>query len=170
MVFDGSTTDPMQCAFRDSLIAFMAALSQAQAEATIRITAEPAATEEGVTLDDFLAYMPSHTYIFMPTREMWPAKSVNARIAPIPLLDADAEPVTDDGKPRKMAASAWLDRNKPVEQMTWAPGQPELIRRTDAMMEWRLSVSHSPASIRTTTSRVPGLPRERRDRRGSSGS
>jgi putative DNA-invertase from lambdoid prophage Rac len=34
MVFDGSTTDPMQCAVRDSLIAFMAALSQAQAEAT----------------------------------------------------------------------------------------------------------------------------------------
>jgi putative DNA-invertase from lambdoid prophage Rac len=32
--FDGSTTDPMQCAVRDSLIAFMAALSQAQAEAT----------------------------------------------------------------------------------------------------------------------------------------
>ena len=34
MVFDGSTTDPMQLAVRDSLIAFMAALSQAQAEAT----------------------------------------------------------------------------------------------------------------------------------------
>jgi len=34
MVFDGSTTDPMQCAVRDSLIAFMAATAQAQAEAT----------------------------------------------------------------------------------------------------------------------------------------
>lgn len=33
MVFDGSTKDPMQQAVRDSLIAFMAALSQAQAEA-----------------------------------------------------------------------------------------------------------------------------------------
>jgi hypothetical protein len=91
--------------------------------------AEPAATEEGVSLDDFLAYMPSHTYIFMPTREMWPAKSVNARIAPIPITDASGEPVTDDeGKPKKMTAAAWLDRNKPVEQMTWAPGMPELIR------------------------------------------
>lgn len=33
MVFDGSTRDPMQQAVRDALIAFMAALSQAQAEA-----------------------------------------------------------------------------------------------------------------------------------------
>ncbi|WP_304618677.1 recombinase family protein [Paracoccus sediminilitoris] len=33
MVFDGSTKDPMRQAVRDALIAFMAALSQAQAEA-----------------------------------------------------------------------------------------------------------------------------------------
>ena len=34
MIFDGSTTDPIQMAVRDSLIAFMAATAQAQAEAT----------------------------------------------------------------------------------------------------------------------------------------
>lgn len=34
MVFDGSTEDPIQKAVRDSLIAFMAATAQAQAEAT----------------------------------------------------------------------------------------------------------------------------------------
>jgi len=35
MTFDGATTDPMQCAVRDALIAFMAATAQrAQAEAT----------------------------------------------------------------------------------------------------------------------------------------
>ncbi|MDV7210776.1 recombinase family protein [Azotobacter beijerinckii] len=34
MTFDGSTTDPMQQAVRDSLIAFMAATAQAQAEAS----------------------------------------------------------------------------------------------------------------------------------------
>jgi DNA invertase Pin-like site-specific DNA recombinase len=34
MTFDGSTTDPMQPAVRDALIAFMAATAQAQAEAT----------------------------------------------------------------------------------------------------------------------------------------
>lgn len=34
MTFDGSTTDPVQQAVRDALIAFMAATAQAQAEAT----------------------------------------------------------------------------------------------------------------------------------------
>ena len=34
MVFDGATTDPMQQAIRDALIAFMAATAQAQAELT----------------------------------------------------------------------------------------------------------------------------------------
>ena len=34
MTFDGSTANPMQCAVRDALIAFMAATAQAQAEAT----------------------------------------------------------------------------------------------------------------------------------------
>jgi putative DNA-invertase from lambdoid prophage Rac len=33
MTFDGNTTEPMQCAVRDALIAFMAATAQAQAEA-----------------------------------------------------------------------------------------------------------------------------------------
>jgi DNA invertase Pin-like site-specific DNA recombinase len=34
MTFDGSTANPMQCAVRDALIAFMAANAQAQVEAT----------------------------------------------------------------------------------------------------------------------------------------
>jgi hypothetical protein len=44
---------------------------------------------------------------------MWPASSVNTRI-----------PRISD----KVSNSAWLDRNHPVEQMTWAPGEPTLIR------------------------------------------
>jgi putative DNA-invertase from lambdoid prophage Rac len=34
MTFDGSTKDPIQCAVRDALTAFMAATAQAEAEAT----------------------------------------------------------------------------------------------------------------------------------------
>jgi hypothetical protein len=76
--------------------------------------AEAAASEpEGVTLKDFVAYMPGHSYICTLTREMWPAASVNARI----------------GNPAKdVTANAWLDKNSPVEQMTWAPGEPMLIK------------------------------------------
>jgi len=73
---------------------------------------EPDEAEACTTLADFVAYMPQHSYIFKPSGEMWPAGSVNARIPPI----------------GKTSASAWLDKNSAVEQMTWAPGEPQLIR------------------------------------------
>ena len=44
-------------------------------------------TDDGVSLEDFCAYMPMHSYIFKPTRDLWPASSVNSRIAPVPLLE-----------------------------------------------------------------------------------
>jgi hypothetical protein len=74
----------------------------------------------GVSLGDFYAYMPTHAYIFTPCRAMWPAGSVNARIAPI--LDKGRS-----GKEEVIKASTWLDRYQSVEQMTWAPGMPMII-------------------------------------------
>jgi Family of unknown function (DUF5906) len=71
--------------------------------------AEP--TEEAVTAADFYAYMPMHQYLFVPSRELWPAASVNAR-------------VTMEGK---VKAADWLDEHRHVEQMTWAPGEPLVI-------------------------------------------
>lgn len=89
---------------------------------------EDGSAAAGVTLDSFRAYMPTHSYIFAPTGEMWPATSVNARIPPVPLLNRNGEPILDkDGKPRTQKANAWLDDNRAVEQMTWAPGLPQLI-------------------------------------------
>jgi hypothetical protein len=61
--------------------------------------------------EDFYAYMLEHKYIFIPARQIWPASSVDARVPPI----------------SKIKASTWLDRHRPVEQMTWAPGEPDLI-------------------------------------------
>src|SRR5262249_53088114 len=88
-----------------------------------------AAQPDEVRLEDFVAYMPMHNYIFTPTREPWPASSVNARIPALILRDANGAALLDDGgKEVKVSASWWLDRNKPVEQMTWAPGEPMLIR------------------------------------------
>src|ERR1051326_3686166 len=91
----------------------------------------PAACEprDGVPLDVFYAHMPTHEYIFAPTRELWPAASVNGRIGPVRLNHADGEPVCDEaGKPKIIPASRWLDRHRAVEQMTWAPGLPMIIR------------------------------------------
>lgn len=69
---------------------------------------------QAVALEDFYAYLPAHTYIFTPTREMWPASSVNSRIPPVGI------PMRE----KPIPAATWLDANRAVEQMTWAPGKP----------------------------------------------
>jgi len=79
------------------------------------------AEERPVKFEDFYAYMPMHNYFFIPTRDPWPASSVNAR------LPAVKVGVDERGNDILISASAWLDRNRPVEQMTWAPGFPILI-------------------------------------------
>ena len=73
--------------------------------------------------------MPQHSYIYTPTGEMWPAASVSSRLPPIPLLDKEGKPQLDKkGKPREVQVHSWLDKHRPVEQATWAPGEPMLIR------------------------------------------
>lgn len=91
-------------------------------------TAQEKFAKKGVALDDFRAYMPMHSYIFVPSRDMWPGTSVNARLRPVPVIGRNGRPMFDDrGKLVKVKASAWLDEHQAVEQMTWAPGQPMLI-------------------------------------------
>jgi Family of unknown function (DUF5906) len=83
---------------------------------------------EGVSLNDFRAYMPTHSYIYMPTRDMWPASSVNSRVARVPMFNADGTPKLDKkGQQEFMSPARYLDDQRPVEQMTWAPGLPMLI-------------------------------------------
>jgi hypothetical protein len=65
-----------------------------------------------LTSDDFFAYMLEHKYIFAPTGEIWPASSVDARLPAV----------------GNLRASTWLDQNRAVEQMTWAPGLQVEIR------------------------------------------
>lgn len=88
-----------------------------------------AVTERGLNLDDFVAYLPAHSYICTLTREPWPAASVNARIRPVPVVDENGNAVLNgDGEKQSLSASAWLDKHRAVEQMTWAPGEPMLIQ------------------------------------------
>jgi hypothetical protein len=88
---------------------------------------EPDAEGIGVTLQDFHAYMPSHSYIFVPCREIWTQTSINSRLGRVPVLDKNGNPKRKGGKEVTIPASAWLDRNQAVEQMTWVPGMPMLI-------------------------------------------
>jgi predicted RNase H-like HicB family nuclease len=87
--------------------------------------AEALATPENSTpvdFEDFYAYMPEHKYMFIPTRELWPAPSVNGRLMPQP-----TGRMKENGKPEYKPASWWLDKDRPVEQMTWAPGRDMVI-------------------------------------------
>lgn len=68
-----------------------------------------------ISLEDFWAYLPDHKYIFRPTGALWPGASVNALFGKV--WDAEEE----------ISASLWLDRHRSVEQMTWAPGGPQII-------------------------------------------
>jgi Primase C terminal 2 (PriCT-2)/Family of unknown function (DUF5906) len=89
----------------------------------------PHLADECVSLDDFYGYMPAHTYIFIPTGQAWPSISVNSRLGAISLFNPDGTPARDEtGKQRTMKANVWLDQNRSVEQATWAPGSPILIR------------------------------------------
>jgi hypothetical protein len=90
--------------------------------------AGPNSEEQGVTLDDFVAYMPTHTFIFTPCREPWAAASINARLPRIIVRDDKGLPKHDNrGKIISIAPTTWLAQNRPVEQMTWCPGLPILI-------------------------------------------
>ncbi len=83
----------------------------------------------GVRFEDFYAYMPAHSYIFTPTREMWATASVNSKLPSKPVLDENGQPVLDArGNPKKISANTLLDRYRSVEQMTWAPGMDMLIK------------------------------------------
>jgi len=81
-----------------------------------------------VRLEHFVADMETHGYIYLPTRKPWPEASVDARIRSVALLDPDGRPVLDTRrKPKRILASEWLDRNSPIEAVTWAPGEAMII-------------------------------------------
>ena len=82
---------------------------------------EPTGDARGVTIDDFVAFSPTHTYIFTPCRELWVGAGVNSRVPPVRVIGAN-------GKFVIIKATTWLDQNRAVSQMTWAPGLPMLIK------------------------------------------
>jgi Family of unknown function (DUF5906) len=80
------------------------------------------------TFADFRAYAPARVCIYMPCKEPWPNASVDTRLPAKPLVDESGSPALNArGKMVMIPASKWLEQNQSVEQMTWAPGEPELI-------------------------------------------
>jgi hypothetical protein len=71
-----------------------------------------------VRYEDFVAYSPMGNFIFKPTGQLWTAGVINRRL-----------PWISNGPDLPATAPAtWLTQAQPVEQMTWAPGEPQIIR------------------------------------------
>ena len=89
---------------------------------------EDAGAAPALAVEDFWAYLPGGSYLYVPTREPWPASSVNAKLPPQPLFDEVGAPVLEDGVQVKLPASKWLARQRSVEQMIWTPAEELIIR------------------------------------------
>ena len=74
-----------------------------------------------IGLEDFYAVPASNQFMFMPTRELWSAESVNSVLPPVQM------PQKRNGKYVELKPTAWLNQYRRVEQITWAPGLPEII-------------------------------------------
>lgn len=81
----------------------------------------PAIPTPSGEIKDFVAYLPTHSYIHRPTRAHWPAASVNAVCPPVKIG------VDDKGKVQTLPANKYLDHANAVSQSTWFPGYPEII-------------------------------------------
>jgi Family of unknown function (DUF5906) len=109
----------------NTLVALMARVEQTEPWQAVAMAAAPGSD---IKLSDFQAYLPQHSYIYIPTGHLWPAAAVNAVVPSIPLFNLDGSPRMENGKQKRMLATTWLDRNQSVQLMTWAPGLPMLIR------------------------------------------
>jgi Family of unknown function (DUF5906) len=84
--------------------------------------------EVGASIYDFWAYRPRHDYIFMPTGRHWPQATIDAIFPAVEIYGADGKPLLDEkGKPQTQKASKWLDNNRHVEELTWAPGREPIL-------------------------------------------
>jgi hypothetical protein len=77
------------------------------------------AREENQTdlrLEDFASYIPDSKFIYMPTGKIWERAGFDRAFPPLDL-----------GGEEKIPQSEIMDKQRPVHDMTWAPGKPQII-------------------------------------------
>ncbi|QND55661.1 primase-helicase family protein [Mesorhizobium huakuii] len=75
-----------------------------------------------MTVDEFVAYLPTQAFIHLPTMEPWiVAARIDAQVPPIAVDDGE-------GGTQNQSASKWMERHRGVQSITWMPGEPELIK------------------------------------------
>jgi hypothetical protein len=85
--------------------------------------------------EDYYAFLPTHQYIYRHTGRLYPLASINATLDRVTVgakkkKQTKAQKAANE-EPEVVAvqipASLWLDRNRPIMEMTWLPGAGELI-------------------------------------------
>jgi hypothetical protein len=64
-------------------------------------------TRQPVSREEFFFISPQNNFVWEPSREFWVAAAIDKRLG------------------RK--TSTWIAKNRPVDQITWAPGEPSII-------------------------------------------
>jgi hypothetical protein len=106
-------------------------------------------------LADFYAYALKRNYIFATTGEFWPRGAVDDRVERV-FMGYDSK-----GNPIYWPASVWLDKNKMVEQLTWAPGEPQIVEhRLVVEGGWIKRLGCHVFNLYVPPQRKPGNPRK----------
>lgn len=85
--------------------------------------------QHAMRIENFLAYLPTHQYLYIPTCELWPPSSLAKTLPPVPIKDKHGRPIVSRKTKRQktMPATEWLDKHRYIQQMTWMPGLPSII-------------------------------------------
>jgi hypothetical protein len=81
-----------------------------------------------LAVEDFVAFPPNNTFIYLPCREAWSAAAIDAVLPMQQDLDRNGQPRRHLGKPVMIKPSKWLLKHLRCEQMSYWPGKPLFIR------------------------------------------
>jgi hypothetical protein len=109
-----------------------------------------------LSIEDFVAFPPNNTFIYLPCREQWSAAAIDKVLPPQQDLDANGQPRFRLGKPVMIKASTWLMRHRRVEQISWEPGAPMIIR--DRLINGGVEWVERPGANVLNTYKAPTLP------------
>ncbi|MBT8402095.1 MAG: hypothetical protein KJO98_16585 [Rhodothermia bacterium] len=109
----------------DAFTRFFGPPALAPRNGTYHAWAERGGPMDGVGLEDFYSLATENKSIFAPSGDLWPNSSVNARIGPVPTGRK-----TKSGADEYESAYSYLAQHRSVEQLSWVPGEPQVIEDT----------------------------------------
>ena len=88
---------------------------------------------DGYPISDFVANLSQGNFIYLPLRQFWPKRMVDAVVPPMGCYHTDGvTPETEEKKDEVVHLvvdpSAWLVKFRRASQLVWSPGESDIIR------------------------------------------